>query len=137
MEKTMILEVLKWLTPIGGLIISSIATWFINRAGRELKLIRDSHDAYKTMYEDVKETLNEEIEEKRALRKALAKFERALSKVFGCRHYPNCPVSLEFRNGQTGDPKPKPRGKGRSRNKGDTSSDAGNSGGSPPDGEPP
>lgn len=137
MELNIILDVVKWLIPVGG--FGSVVAWFINRAGRELKLIRESHDTYKAMYEDVRRTLNEEIEEKRALRKALAKFDRALSKIFSCRHYPKCPVSLELCNSQA-DVK-KPKGKGRSRNKENTDNDAGNSTGengtSNADGEPP
>ncbi|MDH6357240.1 hypothetical protein [Parabacteroides sp. PF5-9] len=111
MDWSLIIEIIKWVVPVGG--FGSVAAWFINRTERELKQIRDSHDAYKTMYEDVKQTLNEEIEEKRALRKALGKFERAISKVFGCRYYPNCPVNIELLHQQTD--KAKPKGDSRQR----------------------
>ena len=140
MDWDIILEVLKWLIPLGG--FGSIAKWFISRTERELKRIRDSHDAYKTMYEDVKQTLNEEIEEKRALRLALGRFERAISKVFGCRHYPNCPVNVELLHQQADNPNPKSRGNGQHRNKGNPGGSAGKSAGvengaNDTDGEPP
>lgn len=143
MEWSLILEILKWLIPVGG--FGSVAAWFINRTDRQLKRTRDTHDAYKAMYEDVKRTLNEEIEEKRALRKALTKFEKVLSKIFGCRHYPNCPVNIELLHRQTGNAKPTRQTKGGNRQR-DNPRESGadpdhhttvESGAGDPDGEPP
>ena len=95
MEQQIIIDILKWLLPTGG--FGSVVLWLFNRTNRELKLIKESHDVYKVMYEDIKQTLEDEIEEKRQLRKALGRFERAISKVFKCKYYPNCPVDIELR----------------------------------------
>jgi len=127
MDWNIILDILKWLIPVGG--FGSIAGWFINRTERELKRIRESHDAYKVMYEDLRETVKEDINEKKKLRTTIGRLERALSRMYGCRYFPNCPVNIELQHQQTDHPKPKPGSSRQPRNKGDSGSEAGNSAG--------
>lgn len=127
MSWDIIQSILQWLIPVGG--FGSVVGWFINRTDRELKRIRDSHDAYKTMYEDLCETVKEDINEKKKLRTMVGRLERALSKIYGCRHYPNCPVNVELQHNQADGTEPKQRGKGQSRNKRNTGSDSGDSAG--------
>lgn len=127
MSWDIIQSILQWLIPVGG--FGSVVGWFINLTERELKRIRDSHDAYKTMYEDLSETVKEDINEKKKLRTMVGRLERALSKIYGCRHYPNCPVNVELRRGQADSTEPKQRGKGQSRNKGNTGGDSRDSAG--------
>lgn len=124
MSWNVILEILKWAIPVGGL--GGVAGWFINRAERELKRFHTQHDAYKAMYEDLSETVKEEINEKKKLRTTIGRLERALSKIYGCRHYPNCPVNVELQHHQTDSPKPKQANKRQPHNKGNTESDPGN-----------
>jgi hypothetical protein len=99
MDWNIVLEILKWLVPIGG--FGSVAKWFMNRTERELKRIRDSHDAYKAMYEDLQTTVKEDINEKQKLRKTIASLQRAVNKVFSCRHFPDCPVNIELLRNET------------------------------------
>lgn len=94
MDWSSVIEILKWLVPIGG--FGSVAGWFINRTERELKRIRDSHDAYKAMYEDLNQALKEDINEKQEMRKAMSRLHRAINKVFTCRYFPDCPVNVEL-----------------------------------------
>lgn len=101
MDWNILLEILQWLIPVGG--FGSVAAWLTNRTERELKLIRNSHDAYKAMYEDLKETVKEDIQEKKELRNNISLLEKALSRIFNCRYYPDCPVNRELLNQQTSD----------------------------------
>lgn len=140
MSWNIILDILQWLIPVGG--FGSVVGWFISRTERELKQIRGSHDAYKVMYEDLNETVKEDINEKKKLRTMVGRLERALSKIYGCRHYPNCPVNMELQHNQAIIAEPNQRGKGQSRNKGNTGSDSCDSTGvestaNDPDGKPP
>lgn len=99
MDWSAILSVLTWLIPSGA--VGSIAVWYASKTSRELKEIKDSHDAYKIMYEDVRNTLIEEIDEKKALRKAVGRLERAISAVGECRYSRSCPVDRELRKPET------------------------------------
>lgn len=94
MEK-MIVEIVKWVIPIGGL--GSVVAWLFNRTFSELRLIKESHDTFKVMYEDVKQALIDETEEKKQLRKVICRFERAINKMFACKHYAHCPVNEELK----------------------------------------
>lgn len=118
MSWEVILEILKWLAPVGFL--SPVAVWLTSRFERELKRIKASHDAYKLMYEDLTETVKEDINEKKKLRTMVGRLERALSKIYGCRHYPNCPVDVELQHIQTDVAKPQQRNNRQPRNKGDS-----------------
>ena len=102
----LIIEIAKWLIPVGGL--GSVVVWLLNRNIRELELIKKSHDTFKQMYEDINEALTNEVEEKKQLRKAVISFEKALSKMFVCKHYSKCPVNLELK--QNSEPKASARG---------------------------
>lgn len=139
MEWNTVLEILRWILPIGG--FGSIAGWLFNRTERELKRIRDSHDAYKVMYDDVKETLKEDINEKQELRKTIASLQRAVNKVFSCRHFADCPVNHELLHNKTSNSKPQGNSGQRSNSRGARSrpgKDPGVDGGDgDPDREPP
>ncbi|MFR9542669.1 MAG: hypothetical protein SNH27_11505 [Rikenellaceae bacterium] len=91
----LIIDILKWLIPVGGL--GSVVAWLFNRTFTELRLIKESHDTFKQMYEDVKQALLDETEEKKQLRRAVSKFERAINKMFICKHYASCPVNAELK----------------------------------------
>lgn len=140
MDWNTVIEILKWLVPIGG--FGSVAGWFINRTERELKRIRDSHDAYKAMYEDLNQTVKEDINEKQEMRKAMSRLQRAINKVFSCRYFPDCPVNLELLRNKA-DSAGKPQGvTGQRRNprgsRNDTGEDPGvESGDGDPGREPP
>ena len=135
MDWNTVREILEWIVPVGG--FGSIAGWFINRTERELKRIRNSHDAYKAMYEDLNQTVKDDINEKQELRKTLSSLQRAINKVFSCRYFPDCPVNLELLRNKA-DSAGKPQGgAGQRRNprgsRNDTGKDPGVEGG---DGDP-
>lgn len=135
----LLIKLLEWVIPLGGL--GSIVAWFSNRTKRRIEEIKETHDAYKVMYEDLKTTLKDELQEKKRFRATLAKFERAIAKMAGCRLYPNCPVYNELHSDQAANPERK-TGKRQRRNKGNTESDPGHdtsleSGTNDTDGEPP
>ena len=121
-----IIEIVKWALPIGGL--GSVVAWLFNRTFTELRLIKESHDTFKGMYEDVKQTMLDEIEEKKQLRKSIGRFERAINKMFVCKHYAHCPVNAELKKSKEsttatrvrGQPK---RGSRQSGDRGDVDSD--------------
>jgi hypothetical protein len=123
MEWSTIMEILQWILPIGG--FGSIAGWFINRTERELKRIRDSHDAYKAMYEDLQTTVKEDINEKQKLRKTIAGLQRAVNKVFSCRHFPDCPVNIELLRNETDRSKQPTGGAGQHDHSGGAGGEAG------------
>lgn len=135
MDWNTVREILEWIVPVGG--FGSIAGWFINRTERELKRIRNSHDAYKAMYEDLNQTVKDDINEKQELRKTLSSLQRAINKVFTCRYFPDCPVNVELLRNKA-DSAGKPQGvAGQRRNprgsRNDTGKDPGVEGG---DGDP-
>lgn len=119
----LLIKLLEWIIPLGGL--GSIVAWFSNRTKRRIEEIKETHDAYKAMYEDLKTTLKDELQEKKLFRATVAKLERAIAKMAGCRLYPNCPVNHELLSDKTPNPNRK-GGKGQRRNKGNTESDPGN-----------
>lgn len=119
----LLLDIMKWLLPTGCL--GSVVAWLINRTNHELRQIKESHDVYKAMYEDLKNTLQDEIEEKKQLRRAVGRFERAISKVFNCKYYPNCPVNIELKenNERSSRPISKHSNGRQSGDRGDTDKD--------------
>lgn len=127
MEWSLLLEILKWLIPVGG--FGSVVGWLFNRTERELKHIREEHTAYKAMNADLSETIKEDIYEKKELRKTVAKLERAILRVYSCRHFPHCPVSVELQQQQTNSSKPKQANKRQPRNKGKPRSNTDNGSG--------
>jgi hypothetical protein len=110
MDWQSVINILTWLVPSGA--AGSVVVWYANKTTRGLREIKESHDAYKIMYEDVKNTLIEEIDEKKALRKAVGRLERAIAAVGECRYSHDCPVDRELRKPETS---PNEYGKGVSR----------------------
>lgn len=101
-----ITEVLQWLLPTGGVL--GLIWWYYTKMGKDLQALRDSHDTYKAMYQDVSETLKDEVSEKRKLRLVLARLEKALSKMSQCKYIDDCPVDRELRRASSDDDKNKP-----------------------------
>lgn len=128
MEGFSIMNLLSWLVPAGS--FGSVVVWYASRATRQIRQVKESHDAYKAMYEDLKNTMLDEIEEKKTLRKAIGRLERAVNKSKDCRYSLDCPVEHELRKpeaDQDGQPKGNPRQRGGQRTA-DNESGAGSGG---------
>jgi hypothetical protein len=83
-------SILEWILPAGGL--GAFLTWLTNKTLRNIRTTKEVHDAYKQMYDDVKRTLIDILDENNKLRKAVSKLERAISKAGSCRYADSCPV---------------------------------------------
>jgi hypothetical protein len=125
-------NILQWLIPSGGL--GAVIAWLFSKVLRKLRETKEIHDTYKTLYEDISKTLislQNEIDE---LHKELGRFRRAVSKIYGCRYYPDCPVQRELQNGETNGGRNKERKPVRQpRNRNPAVEDASGTGG---EGEP-
>jgi hypothetical protein len=103
-------DILQWLLPTGGL--GSIFAWLGSKILRRLQETKEVHDTYKTLYEDISETLKSLQNEVDGLHKELGRFRRSVSKMYGCRYYPDCPVQRELQNSE----KNRDRSKGKKPN---------------------
>lgn len=90
-----IIEIIKWVIPTG--VLGSIVTWLFNRTSRQIKELRECYELTVQMNSDLRQSLSDETEEKKQLRRAVGRFERAVSRMFGCKHYSKCPVDLELK----------------------------------------
>jgi hypothetical protein len=77
---------------------------------RALKTTKEIHDTYKTMYEDLDETLIKLQDENKKLQKAVGRLERVISLAYTCRYYGDCPMRDELQR-QKADAKPRGRNK--------------------------
>lgn len=94
------LSIIQWLLPSGG--IGALLLWLTSRTLRQARESREVHDAYKTMYEDVRQTLTQQSNEYQELVQRCAHLERAVLRIGACSHYPHCPVVHELRNTKRG-----------------------------------
>lgn len=105
------MNILQWLIPSGAL--GTVIVWLTNKTIRNLRTVKEIHDTYKVMYEDLRNTMLEIQGDNKKLQRAVSRLERAVSKVNTCRHYPNCPVNIELQ--QVAELPSKTRGRGRQR----------------------
>jgi hypothetical protein len=91
-------NILQWLIPSGGL--GAVIAWIASRRVRNTKIVKEVHDTYKTMYEDVQHTLLENRNENEKLYKAVNKLERAVSRATMCRYWDSCPIRAELPDGK-------------------------------------
>lgn len=106
-------NILQWLIPSGAL--GTVVVWLTNKTIRNLRTVKEIHDTYKVMYEDLHNTMLEIQGDNKKLQRAVGRLERAVSKVSSCRYYPNCPVNIELQQQAT--EQPKVRGRSRQRAK--------------------
>jgi len=95
-----IITLLQWLVPSGGL--GAAVAWAFSRTLRSLRETKEVHDTYKSLYEDISETLKDLQNEVDDLQKELGRFRRAVARIYGCRHYSDCPVNRELQNSESG-----------------------------------
>ncbi len=93
-----ILSILQWLVPSGAL--GGVVVWLTNRTLRQTRTIKEVHDTYKVMYNDVTETLIKvQDENKQAnieLNKTIQQLNRTLQRAMRCRYYKQCPIRGEL-----------------------------------------
>ena len=94
-----LMNILQWLIPGGGL--GAVIAWIFSKTLRNLRQTKEVHDTYKTLYENISKTLTDVQDELDELHKELGRFRRAVSKIYGCRYYPDCPVQHELQNSET------------------------------------
>ena len=105
-----ILSILQWLVPSGAL--GGVVVWLTNRTIRQTRTIKEAHDTYKVMYNDVTETLIKVQDEQKQtnieLNKAIQQLNRTLQRAMRCRYYHQCPIRDELQKPEGFDPhKPK------------------------------
>jgi hypothetical protein len=107
-----VMEILQWVIPAGG--IGSVLVWLTSRTLRQLRKSKEIHDTYKSMYQDISETLchlsattKDLRDENENLRRGFTRLERAVTRAINCRHYNDCPVRAELQkhpDGKTCEP---------------------------------
>jgi len=93
-----IVDILQWLIPSGGL--GAAIAWLASRSVRKARTVKEVHDAYKTMYEDVQKSLIEIRHENEKLYKAIHKLERAVNRATLCGYWDTCPVRSVLQDGE-------------------------------------
>jgi hypothetical protein len=91
-----LINILEWLIPSGAL--GSVLVWATSRVARHLRVSKEIHDTYKSMYEDISKTLKELQYENESLRKSVSRLERAVTRISMCKYYHECPVRDELQN---------------------------------------
>lgn len=90
-----ILNILQWLIPSGGLGVA--IGWLTSRTLRQARTSKEVHDAYRTMYEDVRATLIQLQDDNRELHLAVARLNKAVYATARCAYRVTCPVRHELR----------------------------------------
>lgn len=103
MTTEMILSLIQWLIPAGGL--GAVAVWITNRTLRVTRTSKEVHDTYKSMYEDVQNTLIDLQNDNKRLYKAVNRLERTISRASTCPHWVGCPIRSELQEQQECDGK--------------------------------
>lgn len=89
------LSLLQWLLPSGG--IGMLLAWLTSRTIRRSREDQAQHDAYRTMYGELRETLIQLNNDNQQLYMEVAHLKRALLRVHTCTHLRTCPVRRELR----------------------------------------
>lgn len=100
-----ITSLLQWLIPSGGL--GAVIVWLTNKTLRNVRTAKEVHDTYKTLYDDIRQTLIELQDENKKMYRVISRLERAVSKAPSCHYYRDCPIGSELRELQTVSGKPK------------------------------
>lgn len=108
MADTVIMQILQWAIPSGG--IGAAIAWVANRKVKEAATAKSVHDTYKLMYEDISRELlatQKKVDEStrameglgaenKQIRYALNRLTRAIQAIQRCPHSGSCPVSSEL-----------------------------------------
>lgn len=89
------LSLLQWLLPSGG--IGMLLAWLTSRSIRRSRAEQAQHDAYRTMYGELRETLIQLNNDNQHLYVEVAHLKRALLRVQTCTYSRSCPVRRELR----------------------------------------
>lgn len=96
-----VLELLKYCLPSGFL--ASMVTWLVNKKLYHTRTGKEVHDIYKTMYEDLNETIINQQKQTNELRKTLSKLQQILVSASSCKYYPRCPMRLHYKENRATD----------------------------------
>ena len=92
-----IMDVLQWIIPSGA--IASVITWLVNRSLHNARSAKEQQDIYKTMYENLHETVLNIQNDYKKITISLIQLEKAVSKANLCKYYDTyCPVRVELQN---------------------------------------
>lgn len=87
-------SLLQWLIPAGSL--GSLLVWLTSRTLRQTRTAKEVHETYKTLYDNISQTLIELQGDNQRLYKAVSRLERAIHRSSTCRYVSHCPVRLEL-----------------------------------------
>ena len=100
-DSATLLSWVEWLLPAGG--FGAVIAWLTSKAVRSAQAAKECHDAYKTMYEDLRgttqqlsETANKLTNENIQLESTVSILASVLQLVAVCRHNSDCPVSAKL-----------------------------------------
>lgn len=91
--------IVSWLTPT---VLGTAIAWLVNTKLRRTREVKEHHDAYQEMYDDVSEELINMRNENEKLYKAIRRLERAISMASGCDYWDHCPICDKLHNDQEG-----------------------------------
>lgn len=91
-----IIEILKYCLPSG--FIASLLTWLVNRKLYKARSVKEEHDIYKVMYENLQDTILTLQENYNDLNIKFSQVIRTLGKTPSCRYYTSCPIRDELPN---------------------------------------
>jgi len=88
-----VVELLMYCLPSG--VFASIATWLVNRKLYHTRSRKEVHDTYKSMYEDLSNTIINQQQQTNDLRRTLAKLQQIIVSATTCKYYSRCPMRLQ------------------------------------------
>lgn len=92
-----IMEVLQWLIPTNA--ITLFGTWLFNRHLHNARSAKEQQEIFKTMYENLYETVLTIQDDNKTLNSNQVRLERIISKAILCKFYDNhCPVRVELQS---------------------------------------
>ena len=97
------LTLLQGLLPAGGL--GAVMVWLTSKTLRKLRTVKETHDTYKVMYEDLRTSLIQLQNDYTNIHTAFVRLEALVRRASVCRYYAHCPLRDELqrleKNGRT------------------------------------
>lgn len=88
------LTLLQGLLPAGGL--GAVMVWLTSKTLRKLRTVKETHDTYKVMYEDLRTSLIQLQNDYTNIHTAFVRLEALVRRASVCRYYAHCPLRDEL-----------------------------------------
>ena len=97
MDLDLLSPALQWLFPTG--FVGTAIGWFLDRRLHRARALKETHEAYKSMYDDLAKEVQDLARQIIILRNdnirlkgTLSELQEAVQLAFGCRHFRSCPI---------------------------------------------